>query len=159
MLDNFDGERWLREHHKLLDGSRSLYEFTRAVTCPYFKTEIALTSDGFNHLLHKSNRLPRNITDTHGRFRLLKKSLQVLRSAGTVQEYRCMTEKFGKVAKDGFTKTKKVEYWAFHDIVMSGNIKFLMRVIVRKVGDGKYHFWSVMSLGKQKLHKENIEDD
>ena len=70
-------------------------------------------------------------------------------------------EKFGKLAKDGFTKTKNVEYWAFHDIVGEKK-RFLLRVIIRRIGDGKLHFWSVMPHGKinkQKLYQEGIEDE
>jgi hypothetical protein len=69
-------------------------------------------------------------------------------------------EKVGKPDRDGLMKTKRVEYWAFHDIVGDKN-RFLMRVIVRKVGDGQIHFWSVMPHGKinpQKLYEVGIED-
>jgi hypothetical protein len=151
-------EKWLRGHHKMLDTNKLVYESTKAITCPYFKSEIALTSDGFNHLLNKSNRVPRNIREQNLKVRLLPKALQILRVAGTVQEYRTSIEKFGHPAKDGFSKTKQVQYWAFHDLLFGTEHKYLIRVIVRKVGDGKHHFWSVMQAGKDKLYKEGIED-
>src|SRR3989344_7940556 len=90
-----------------------------------------------------------------------KKALRVIRKTGTLQEYRRNMEAFGKSGKDGFTKMKQIEYWAFHDIVGEKK-QFLIRVIVRRIGDGKIHFWSVMPHGKierQRLYQGGIEVD
>ncbi|MFH1178345.1 MAG: hypothetical protein V1711_01295 [bacterium] len=155
-----DIERTIRDFHKLIQTSRELYDATPEILCPYFKTNIALTSDGFNHLLHKPNRQPRNIQEQRLKLRLLKPALIVLRNAGTVQEYRTTLEKCGEPRRDGFSKTKQIEYWGFHDIVGKEPM-ILIRVIVRRVGDGKLHFWSVMpigKIGKQKLHREDMEE-
>lgn len=95
------------------------------------------------------------------KLRLLKPAINILNRTGTVQEYRNTLEKWGESGKDGFSKTKKVEYWGFHDIV-GDDVKILIRVIVRKMGDGKLHFWSVMpigKIGKQKFYKDNLEGD
>lgn len=149
------------ELHELIKKGRSLYFSQEAIRCPFFNSSVTLNSDGFNHLLYKPNRQPRNVNEQMLKLRLLKRGLNIIKKTGTVQEHRVRIEKFGKPAKDGFTKTKNVEYWAFHDIV--GEKKcFILRVIVRRVGDGKLHFWSVMPFGKinkQKLYKEGIEDE
>jgi len=88
-------------------------------------------------------------------------AIRVIKKAGTIQEYRETLAPFGKKGRDGFTKTKHVEYWAFIAIVGEDPIK--IRVIVRRVGDGKIIFWSVMpdsNLKKmKKLHKAGIEDE
>ena len=87
--------------------------------------------------------------------------MRIIRKAGTVQEYRRGMEKFGEPSKEGFTKMKRVEYWAFHHIVGEKK-KFLVRVVVRLIGDGKIHFWSVMPHGRidrQKLYQQGIEID
>lgn len=152
-------ERTLRDYHALLKEMREHYGKTGTVRCPYFKTEVSLTSDGFNHLLNKTNREPRTIPERKLKLRLVKKAIQIISVAGTVQEYRTNFEKVGKPGKDGLSKTKKVEYWAFHDIVGTKTM-FLIRTIVRRVGDGPHHFWSVMPVGrinKQKLYREGIE--
>ena len=91
---------------------------------------------------------------------MLKHGLNIISNAGTVQEYRATLEKWGEPAKDGFSKTKQVEYWGFHDIVGKEPM-ILIRIIVRKIGDGKPHFWSVMpigKIGKQKFYREGVED-
>ncbi len=147
--------------HEILRQAKRTYEIQEIVHCPFFGSPVALTSDGFNHLTHKSNRLPRNVNEQKLKLRLIKKALKIIRKAGTVQEYRKGIEKFGSPAKDGFTKMKQVEYWAFHDIVGEKK-QFLVRVIVRRVGDGKIHFWSVMPHGKinrQKLYERGIEEE
>lgn len=160
MEQKVDIERTIRDYHSLVETSRELYDATPEVHCPYFNLAISLTSDGFNHLLHKPNRQPRNIKEQRLKLRLLKPSLHILSNAGTVQEYRTTLLKWGEPKKDGFSKTKQVEYWGFHDIIGKDPM-ILIRVIVRKIGDGKLHFWSVMpigKIGKQKLHRGEMED-
>lgn len=159
-MEPIEIERWIRDYHKLLDSCRQVYTSTSVIACPYFDSPIALTSDGFNHLLNKSNRQPRNIKEQRLKLRLLKPALSILGKAGTVQEYRSTIEKWGEPSKDGLSKTKPVEYWGFHDIV-GAEVKVLVRVIVRKIGDGKYHFWSVMpigKIGKQKFFRDDLSD-
>jgi len=150
-----------QELHELIEASSKLYKTQGEIQCPYFNGKITLNADGFNHLLYKPNRLPRNVEEQRLKLRLLKKALKIIKKAGTLQEYRLRIEKVGKPARDGFIKTKQVEYWAFHDIV--GELKkFMVRVILRRVGDGKIIFWSVMPHGKinkQKLYQEGIEDE
>ncbi len=146
--------------HEEVAEVKTLYERQQAIRCPYFESEVTLNADGFNHLLYKPNRLPRNVSEQLLKLRLLKKALRIIKKAGTLQEYRVRFEKVGRPGKDGFTKTKQVEYWAFHDIVGEQK-RFLVRVILRRVGDGKITFWSVMPHGKidrQKLYQQGIED-
>ena len=160
MEQRIDIERAIRDYHSLVKTSRELYDTTPEISCPYFKSNISLTSDGFNHLLNKPNRQPRNIKEQRLKLRLLKPALNLLSKAGTVQEYRTTLEKWGEPGKDGFSKTKQVEYWGFHDII-GNEVMVLIRVIVRKIGDGKHHFGSVMpigKIGKQKFYRDDVED-
>lgn len=63
--------------------------------------------------------------------------------------------------KDGFSVTKIAEYFGFVAIV--GEKKIKIRVIIRRIGDGNFTFWSVMPdsklKGGQKLYDYGIEDD
>jgi len=111
--------------------------------------------------MNKPNRQPRNIREQRLKLRLLKPALQILRDTGTLQEYRVRLEKVGTAGKDGLHKTKSVEYWGFHDIRVLGEMKILIRVIVRRIGDGKFHFWSVMpigQIGKQKFYRDTLDE-
>ena len=144
----------IKDYHALLQESRYLYENTKPPHCPYFGREVALTSDGFNHLLNRPTREPRTIKEKQLKLRCLKAALSILQRAGTVQEYRSGVEKVG-------SHSKNVEYWAFHDIVGT-NKKFLIKVVVRKVGGGQPHFWSTMprgKIGKSRLYRPGIETD
>ena len=126
------------------------YEATGSLYCPFFKTDIALTSDGFNHLLYKPNRLPRNSKEQNMKLSLLTRALQTLRVAGTVQEYR------------NVLKTKQIQYWAFHDVIFRNKETFLIRVVVRQIDNGKLHFWSVMPVSRsenRRFYRNDIENN
>lgn len=154
----------LPDHHDLREimrEAKAIYEKQETMHCPYFEGPVTLNADGFVHLTYKPNRQPRNVNEQKLKLRLLKKALRIIRKAGTVQEYRRGVEKFGYPGPDGFTKMKQIEYWAFHDIVGEKK-RFLLRVIVRRIGDGKPHFWSVMPHGKidrQRLYQDGIDID
>ena len=147
--------------HEIIRQAKSAYDAQEIIHCPFFEGPVTLSADGFYHLTNKPNRQPRNVNEQKLKLRLLKKALRIIRKTGTIQEYRCNMEKFGGPAKDGFTKMKQVEHWAFHHIVGEKK-QFLIRVIVRRIGDGKIHFWSVMPHGRidrQKLYQQGIEVD
>jgi hypothetical protein len=122
---------------------KEIYNKTPEIWCPYFSANITLNSDGFNHLLNKPNRLPRNIDEQLLKLSLVEKALKIICKSGTLQEYRDRIEKTGKPARDGFYKTSRVQYWGFHAIVGEQK-KIKIVVVLRKVGDGKIIFWSVL---------------
>lgn len=151
------------EHEKIkkaIEKAKAVYPLQGQIRCPYFKDNIILTSDGFNHLQYKGNRMLRNVDEQILKLTLLPKAIEVIKNAGTLQEYRSMAEKIGKKGKDGFYKTKNVEYWGFHAIMGSEYSKKIV-VILKRVGNGKIIFWSVMphrKFNNQKLYEEGIED-
>lgn len=145
----------------LIEKTRNFYNLEKEIWCPYFKTKIVLNSDGFNHLLNKPNRLPRNVDEQLLKLNLLKKALFVIKNTGTVQEIREIIERISRPSKDGFCKTKKVQYWAFHAIL--GDQKLIkIVVIIKRIGDGNLMFWSVLphkKFNNQKLYSEDINND
>lgn len=144
-----------------IEKSKAIYSRTPEIWCPYFSLKITLNSDGFNHLLYKPNRQPRNINEQLLKLRLVGKALEVIRKSGTLQEYRDKIEGVGVPAKDGFRKTNRVQYWAFHAILgVEKKIKIV--VVLRKAGEGKLTFWSVLphkKFNNQKLYEEGIEKE
>jgi hypothetical protein len=146
---------------EIMKEAKRAYEVQKYIVCPFFGQPVALTADGFYHLTHKPNRQPRNINEQKLKLRLLKRGLGVIKAAGTLQEYRKNMEPVGEPNARGFKEMRLVEHWAFHHIVGEKR-RFLIRVIVRRVGEGKLHFWSVMPHGrieKQKLYQEGIDID
>jgi len=142
---------------KCLEKAKILYSKNNEIYCPYFQQKITLNSDGFNHLQFKPNRMPRNVNAQIRKLTLLKKAIKIIPKIGTLQEYRVRTEKIGKKGKDKFFKTKQVQYWGFHSILLDNKSKLI--VVLKQIGDGKITFWSVMSSNNQKLYKEGIDEN
>jgi hypothetical protein len=153
-----DSEYFERKKEK----AKKVYATQRTIPSPYFKQEIILNADGFHHLRYSARR-ERNKQEQVLKFTLLPLALRILKAAATVQEYRKLYSLVGGKSKGGFTQMKMVQWWGFVTIFIEQEIK--VRVVVRKVGEGNLHFWSVMPYSKlrrdkkQKLFTEGIEDD
>ncbi len=144
-----------------IEKTKEIYSKNSEIWCPYFSANITLNSDGFNHLINKPNRLPRTVDEQLLKLSLVKKALEVIHKSGTLQEYRDRMEKTGKPARDGFYKTSRVQYWGFHAIVGEQK-KIKIVVVLRKIGDGKLTFWSVLphkKFNNQKLYTDGIEEE
>ena len=156
MADDLERFRYAKER------AHDIYTAQSNIRCPYFQTQVVLNSDGFHHLQFSARR-ERNKREQMLKFRLLPLALQVIRSSGTVQEYRRLLGPFGTPsARDGSVRMKEVEYWGFVAIVGEKRIK--IRTVLRRVGDGNIMFWSVMPYSKikngfQRMHTEGIEDE
>ena len=139
---------------------REIYFSKKSIYCPYFRCDVIFNSDGFHHLQFSARR-ERNKKEQLLKFNLLPLALKVIKNSGTIQEHRKGIMNVGKAGKDGFTKTKNVEYWGFVAIVGESEIK--IRTIIRRVGDGNFVFWSVMPDSNlkrgQKLYANGIEDE
>jgi len=144
--------------------AKEIYEAQRIIYNPYFKSDIVLNSDGFHHLQFSARR-ERPKEEQLLKFTLLPLGLRILKVATTLQEYRKLLCPVGKKSvKDGMIPMKTVQWWGFVAIFVEHDIK--VRVVVRRIGDGNYAFWSVMPYSKlksgerkQKLYTEGIEDD
>jgi hypothetical protein len=124
------------------------YTAKRELWCPYFKANIALNPDGFDHLQFSSSR-KRTKKEQMTRFRLLPLGLDIIRASGTLQEYRKLLRPIGTPhLRDGLVAMKQVEYWSFIGIV--GKRKTKVRAVLRRIGTGKITFWSVMLVTKIK---------
>jgi len=117
------------------------------IYCPYFQEKVVLNSDGFHHLRY-SSRSERSKQEQILKFSLFPLAIPVIRQSGTVQEYRKGFIQIRKSGKDRLSLLKQAEYWAFIAIVGDPQIK--IRVILRRVGDGKIIFWSIMPAVKLK---------
>ena len=151
----FDGKK---------ERAREIYEKQRVIRNPFLDDDITLNSDGFHHLRYSARR-ERNKNEQILKFTLLPLALKILKTATTLQEYRKLLSPMGDRAKrDGAVTMKMVEWWGFVAIFVEHEIK--VRVVVRRVGDGNIHFWSVMPYSKlrrgeqgQKLFTEGLEDE
>jgi hypothetical protein len=145
------------------ENAKRTYDAQRSIRNPYFGEDITLNSDGFHHLRYSARR-ERNKDEQVLKFTLLPLGFRILKTATTVQEYRKLLTPTGSTpSRDGSVAMKLTEWWGFVAIFIEHDIK--VRVIVRRVGDGNLHFWSVMPFSKlrrgdrpQKMHTEGLED-
>jgi hypothetical protein len=147
------------------DKAKHICDAQRSIHSPYFGDDIVFNSDGFHHLRYSARR-ERSKEEQVLKFTLLPLGIRILKTATTVQEFRKLLTPVGSPSgRDGATKMKLTEWWGFVAIFIEQDIK--VRVVVRKVGEGQLHFWSVMPYSKlrrgeevgQKMYTEGIEDE
>ncbi|TSC55463.1 MAG: Uncharacterized protein Greene071421_275 [Parcubacteria group bacterium Greene0714_21] len=129
-------------YEKLREDARNFYKTLGFVRCPALNNEVVhFDAEGFNHLVYKGKRRERNRNDQITKFKLLPKTKTVIEISTTYQEY---DESLIEVAKQRFKKTVQetstVRYWGFVAIIQN----FRIKVIVRQIGNGQKHFWSVI---------------
>lgn len=126
--------------------AQTIFESSKEIFCPYLKSSITLNSDGFHHLQFSARR-ERSKEEQVLKFSLLPLALKAVKESGTLQEYRTQLIPFGnKNTNDGMTRMKQAEFWGFVAIynVNSQKEPIKVRAVIRRVGDGKFVFWSVM---------------
>jgi len=143
--------------------AKNIFNETKSIFCSFFDKKIILNSDGLHHLKY-SSRKERPKQEQLLKLNLLPLGLKIIGRAGTVQEYRANLIKIGQPS--GLSRlysTKKVEYWGFvaicHTKRKDYDIK--IKVILKRIGNGNIHFWSLMPYGNinnQKLYDTGIED-
>ncbi len=131
----------ISNYDKIRGDAESYYRALVAVMCPALKDTVSFPSDGFNHLIYKSHRSERDRSSQVMRFKLLARAVYLIGTTTTFQEYDETIREFTvKRYKKKIKETKAVQYWGIIAIVDNRKIK----VIVRKIGNGSLHFWSVV---------------
>jgi hypothetical protein len=135
----------LSRHKKELPKARAAYEAVGEVECPYFKSKIIFNARGFHHLQFSSGS-ERSKQAQLNKFRLFPYAVEIIKNSGTLQQYREQLGAVGrKIGKSGHRDTKVMKYWSFEGIVGSEENMLRVKTVVRQIGDGPRHFWSVMS--------------
>jgi len=90
------------------------------------------------HLLRKGNGKPRNVAEIQHKTRLIPLIVPVIRNATDASyEKRSVRKNSKKNAP-----LVQAEYWGLEANVGKNSIK--VRVIIRRIGDGQAHLWSIM---------------
>ena len=155
----------LSRFKKVLTETEAYYKIIGSVHCPYFKKPVTFNSDGFHHLRYKVSGSEREKTAQLYKFSLLTGAVKIIGASGTLQQYRRQWGAVGrKKNSDGSREMKEMEYFAFEGILGEESSMMRIKAIVRKVGNGELHFWSVMSdadfkrKSSYKLASDNILD-
>ena len=112
--------------------ARRQYRKIKFVACPAFPREkIIFNSKGFNHLFYQGSTKARTRAklETSVRVKLLPRAIKLLRLMPLPQE-----------ESSYLLEKKRYQFWAFEGVVDNKRIK----VIVRQIGNGNKHFWSVI---------------
>ncbi|MFA6536804.1 MAG: hypothetical protein WCT18_00200 [Patescibacteria group bacterium] len=130
---------------KIKNAARINYEMVGRIYCPALKSDIRFNSDGFHHLCYDGHRSQRDKQVQQNKFRFLSDAVCVLKKATTIQEYRRFLCQVGECDKNGFYKTKIIEWFGFYAII-SFSKAIRINVVVRRIGEdsGNFCFWSVM---------------
>lgn len=136
----------LSRHKKEIVKAETLYKDVKSVFCPYFKKNVTFNSDGFHHLRYNGSGSEREKVSQMNKFALLPKAIEIIIKSGTLQQYRKQWGAIGRKRNiDGSRTMKEMEYFAFEGILGTGVNMLRVKAIVRRVGSGEPHFWSVMS--------------
>ncbi len=121
--------------------ARALYDKQTPIYNPYMKCEVSFTAEGFHHLQFSAGR-ERPILEQLLKFSLLPTAIDIIKRSTTLQEFRKDLLPVGKKKADGSITLKITYFWAF--IALVGETKIRTKTILKKTGDGKVIFWSVM---------------
>ena len=117
------------DYIKIKEEYHLYYKTLGHILSPFFKEEISFNNKGWSHIIRKGSGL-RPQKEVQKRLENLKDSVEILKIATTVQE-----KEIRKILD------KNTEYYGFVAIINENKIK----VIVRKEGMGKLHFYSLMT--------------
>ena len=133
--------------------AKNFFKQNKFVKSPAFpKEKVVFNSKGLNHLFYEGGvkKPSRPLKEAQARVKLLPSALKVLQRMPFTQEESTLVNKEGKVCI----------YWAFEAVVYQRRIK----IIVRQIGKGQKHFWSVIPAwrkvrGKIENSKGKLNED
>ena len=118
---------------ELKQHAAAFFKKHRSVLCPAFpKEKIAFNSKGLSHVFYKGagKISARSVQESEVRVNLLPHAFKILKRMPLPQEESSMVDNAGRLCR----------YWAFEAVVDDRRVK----VIVRQIGNGNKHFWSVI---------------
>ena len=126
------------EQKFILEAKKKYSAIKSPVFCSCLNRNINITSDGFMHLLRKGNGLARNIEEIRYKTKRIPLIAPVIMNASDASYEKRLVRKNAKKN----APLVQAEYWGIEANV--GKTPINVRVIIRRVGDGQAHFWSVM---------------
>ena len=124
---------------------RELYDSIGIVYCKHLDVDVIFNAKGFHHLFYNGTGRARSSKEVNYRLKLIPLIIPVIKNAKEFSKRK----RNGRYSRGKDVGIKDVEYWSLEELVgKSGNVP--IRVILRKVGNGAIHFWSVMRLRKIK---------
>lgn len=117
-------------HRNQLIETKRYYDSLGRVFCPILNCYVHFNSDGYRHLIYKTNRKKRNVKEQQYKLRFIKLIIPVLKHSSQLADWRFADGK------------SDMQHYAVVYTVGKNPIK--VRVIVKRTGDGQFNFHSVM---------------
>ncbi|MCX6713555.1 MAG: hypothetical protein NTV48_00410 [Candidatus Vogelbacteria bacterium] len=142
----------INNYSEIRKQTAELYSSFGKVRCPALGNEwVHFTSEGFNHLIYKTKKKPRDLRVQIMKFELLGKAKFIIEKSTTFQEYEeyfdyLKIEKFGRKVYENTT----VRCWGLVAIVK----RFRVKVVIRQIGNGKKEFYSVIPAWFTKQYRD-----
>jgi len=131
----------ISNYRKIKENAENFYKKISRLNCPAFNNEtVYFNSEGFHHLIYKK-KSERSKNDQITKFKLLPIAKEIISISTTFQEYdEGLVEISRKRFKKKVKETVAVRYWGLVAIIRNKKVK----VIVRQIGHGQKHFFSVI---------------
>lgn len=139
-----------------------LYKSFGPVRCPYLSDLVHFNSAGLEHLKFKRAGIQRLLQDQAMRFKLLHLAPIILKLSRTVQGVMS-TNTFERIAKNGKNQWEMRPTVFYEFIAVIDNIR--VRIVVKRVGNGSYMFWSIIPFwkngkqGERQLFDLSLQDE
>jgi hypothetical protein len=141
----------ISNYEKIREEARAFYADTKPLLSPALNERVYFTAEGFNHFVFKGSRKERERPSQIMRFKLLPRAIRLVGYANTLQEFEETLKEFEvKSRKKRVRKSKPVRYWGIIAIFEGRKIK----VILRRIGDGQLHFWSIVPAWTTNKHRD-----
>ncbi len=110
---------------------KKYYNSIKEIYSEALEANIYFNAKGFNHITFKNPRNIRTVPEQISRLKIFDTAVKLLKLANIYQEYEEV---------ENLDTKKTTYYWGI--IAIIDNIK--IKVILRKIGNGQTHFWSVI---------------
>jgi hypothetical protein len=137
--------------------AESMYAKIGEVQCPYLGAKVAFNAKGLDHLKMKRWNHARSRSDQYVRLKLLHLAPEIIKKSHTLQGLD-EGKKFERIKVHSRWEEKMIFVQYFEFIAVIKNRR--MRIIVKKVDDGPYYFWSIVPYWKQgEFRRKMFEGD
>ena len=131
-----------KTYEQIIKEQRAWFSAVRKTYCPLLNKDIHFTSKGFRHIMYDGLGHARSRKERMYRLGLFPLLIPVIKNAKEIVEYKTkLSNKLGK----------NIEYWKLRNTVGKQNTE--VTVILRKIGTGKIHFYSIWK--KKDKHNHN----
>ncbi len=124
----------------VISTTKNFYKSIKEIYCPILNTKIIFNSIGLRHLMYKPDGTARNSKEVVYKMKLFPLAIPTIKNAVRIAEERKINF---RVNRKKNSKHKRAKTFSLVAIVGKKN-PVAVRVIILRVGNGNYSFYSIM---------------